>query len=460
MEKPVILIAKGNEALRRYLSGLLRLQGLDVIQLSDNGNIARFLQSASVDLVIVGSSQDAAWEEIEVARQIRKLARKVPIMLITANSSEELAVTALKAEINDYFKWPFSVQEFAAGINRCLSDFQPRGSGAKYEGAGSRLIDGHRLIGESPSLREIKAYIGRVASTDSNVLLTGETGTGKELAAELIHRNSPRYQKPFVSINCAAIPDSLLESELFGYEKGAFTGAYSSNEGKMMLANGGTVFFDEIGDMSPYAQAKILRAVEGREVQRLGGKGSIPLNVKVITATNKDLEGLMSEGKFRKDLYFRLNVARIHLPPLRDRREDIRPLLAYYIRELNHRLGREVEGLSQEALDSFLHYDWPGNVRELKNLLEASFINLTSETITLMELPAQFRNQLKGIQDLPQCERDRLLTAILSTNWNMSKAAQKLHWSRMTIYRKMARYHIVRGGRTEDERAANTKGKL
>jgi len=197
--------------------------------------------------------------------------------------------------------------------------------------------------------------------------------------------------------------------------------------------------------MSPYAQAKILRAIETREVLRLGGKKSIPVDVRVIAATNQDLERLMAEDKFRKDLYFRLNVARIHLPPLRERKEDLPVLLTYYIDEMNQRFGREIEGFTDEALDYLLRYDWPGNVRELKNLVESSFINLPSRNISFMDLPEQLRKRLKDAEASPQSERARLLSALLATNWNVSKAAQKLHWSRMTLYRKIERYHIVKG---------------
>jgi transcriptional regulator with PAS, ATPase and Fis domain len=283
----------------------------------------------------------------------------------------------------------------------------------------------------------------QVAQTDSNVLITGETGTGKQLVAEMIHRNSLRRDRAFVCINCAAIPDTLLESELFGYERGAFTGAFSLKEGWLKAANGGTAFFDEIGDMSHYAQAKILRTIETKELQRLGAQKSIALNLRVIAATNQDLEGLMSEGKFRKDLYFRLNVARVHLPPLRDRKEDIPLLLQHYIRELNLRFGREIEGFTDEALECLLQYSWPGNIRELKNLVEAIFVSLPSRRISVMDLPQHFIKQLRIREDCPQGERDRLLAALLSTNWNMSKAAQKLQWSRMTVYRKVAKYRIL-----------------
>ncbi|MBW2121697.1 MAG: sigma-54-dependent Fis family transcriptional regulator, partial [Deltaproteobacteria bacterium] len=288
-----------------------------------------------------------------------------------------------------------------------------------------------------------KAYLLKVAATDSTVLITGETGTGKELAAEMIHKKSPRHKKPFVCINCAALPDTLLESELFGFERGAFTGALASKQGKFELARGGTVLLDEIGDMSHYAQAKLLRAIEKKEVSHLGGKQDIPVDVRVIAATNQDPEQMVAQGKFRKDLYYRLNVARIHLPPLHDQKEDILCLLNHYMAEMNRRFRRRVEGFTEEALASLLHYDWPGNVRELKNLLEATFINLPSRRITFLDLPEPFRRRLKEVRNIPQAERNRLLSALFATNWNKSKAAQKLSWSRMTLYRKMAKYHIV-----------------
>lgn len=310
----------------------------------------------------------------------------------------------------------------------------------------NHLVQGQRMIGESTPMRQIKAYISKVAATDSHVLITGETGTGKEVVAELIHRNSRRATMPFVWINCAAIPDSLLESELFGYERGAFTGAHSRKEGQLKLADSGTVFLDEIGDMSPYAQAKILRAIESKAVYRLGGKHSVPLDVRVIAATNQNLERLIVEEKFRKDLYFRLNVARIHLPPLRERKEDILLFCTHYLRELNQRFRRQVQGFTEDAMASMVCYDWPGNIRELKNLLEATFVNASRQWISLADLPEAFRRQIPARRSLPQSERERLLSVLLSTNWNLSKAAQQLHWSRMTIYRKMTKYHIVKGG--------------
>ena len=456
MKKPVILLAEADVNLRKRLQGLLLNQKFAVIEAGDQTGILRTLRrKQNIDLLIVNASLSSSCDGLEAAQLVRRWNPRLPVIILATHSSEELAITALRAGVKDYFKQPFACEEVLAAVRRCLADCLPQKSAPPdaatvspaplVSDAGSR--DGPQMLGESQPMQEIKAYTARVAPSDSNVLITGETGTGKELVAEFIHRNSRRQQKPFVDINCAAIPDSLLESELFGYEKGAFTGASSAYEGKLKLANGGTVFFDEIGDMSSYAQAKILRAIESREVQRLGAKKGVPVDVRVVAATNQDLERLMSEDKFRKDLYFRLNVARVHLPPLRDRKEDIPALFDHYLDQFNHRFGREVEGFTDEALESLLRYDWPGNVRELKNLLEAIFVDLPARRISFVDLPAPFHRRLKETAGLPQDERDRLLSALFSTHWNMTKAAQKLHWSRMTLYRKMAKYHIEKGER-------------
>jgi len=434
MKSTAILIAEGDELLRRDLKGRLFHHGFQVIEAPDRTDILQLFLHTKPDLVIIGSSPDDSWDELKVAEQIRQRDRKVPIILITRHSSEARVVAALRAGVSDYFKVPFSHEEFVTIVNQNLTHHK--------RSPGQANID-TTIIGDSTPTREIKSYLLKVATTDCTVFITGETGTGKELAAEMIHRNSPRHNQSFVCINCAALPESLLESELFGYERGAFTGAYSSYGGKLKLAEGGTVFFDEIGDLAPSAQAKILRAIEGKEVYRLGGKKGIFTDVRVIAATNQDPEQLVADGRFREDLYYRLNVARVHLTPLRNRKEEIPSLFEHYLRELNRRYGREVEGFTVEALASLLHYDWPGNVRELKNLLEATFVNLPSRKIAFADLPKRFQKKLKELEDLPQGERDRVLSTLFTCNWNKSKAAQKLHWSRMTLYRKMAKFHIT-----------------
>jgi len=308
------------------------------------------------------------------------------------------------------------------------------------------LEGGARLVGMSAPAHGVRTAIRRAAATDSNVLITGETGTGKELVAELIHRNSARAKQPMVCVNCAAIPDTLLESELFGYERGAFTGAVSAMPGKVEQAAGGTIFLDEIGDMSPHAQAKILRAIESREVHRLGGRRPIRLDVRVIAATNRDLDDLAMNDTFRKDLYFRLNVARVHLAPLRERRSDIPLLVRHYVREFNRTFRGGVRELEPEAMDRLITYDWPGNVRELRNVIESAFGARPAACITWMDLPEWLRARM-GEREVPPDEQERILSALAATNWNKSKAAEKLEWSRMTLYRKLAKYQMSQGDR-------------
>jgi DNA-binding NtrC family response regulator len=442
MQKPTILIAGEENRLSKQLKERLLQHGFDVIEASVKTSVLKMLQNGIPELAIIGPSQENGRDGVTLAEQIRRQHGKLPIILLTRQSSEARVLKALKTGVADYFTVPFSYDELVTSVKYHLRTPYKTATTQTMPADSTPNHSTQPIIGQSSCICRIKDYLLKVAATDSTVLVTGETGTGKELVAESIHRNSPRHYKPFVCINCAALPESLVESELFGYDRGAFTGASVSRQGGFEQANGGTVFLDEIGDMSASAQVKILRAIERKEVHHLGGKKVIALNVRVISATNHDPEALIQEGMFRPDLYYRLNVARIHLPPLRERKEDIPRLIAHYIHEFNRRFGREVEGLTEEALELLLYYGWPGNVRELKNLLEATFINLPSRKIRLMDLPEIFQRRLKETEGLPQSERDLLLSALFATNWNKSKAAEKLHWSRMTLYRKMAKYDI------------------
>jgi DNA-binding NtrC family response regulator len=294
------------------------------------------------------------------------------------------------------------------------------------------------IVGESAALQRVRETIGRVSPSEVNVLISGESGTGKELVAELIHRSSTRSKGPFVSVNCAAIPDSLLESELFGHAKGAFTGADCSREGKFSEADGGTLFLDEIGDMSHYAQAKVLRAIETKRIDRLGARGGHLVNIRVLVATNRNLEQMMSTGQFRQDLYFRLNVIELNLPPLRERKEDIASLVTHFTSVFNRRFGADLSRFSDEVLDALCSYHWPGNVRELRNLFEAIYINSPPRILSLGDLPESFRRRLASAPS----DKSRMLDALASTQWNKSKAAKSLGWSRVTLYRKLAQYHV------------------
>jgi DNA-binding NtrC family response regulator len=303
-------------------------------------------------------------------------------------------------------------------------------------------VKGDRLIGRSAAIRQLRTQLARVARTNSNVLLLGETGTGNELVAELLHVNSPRSARPFVCINTAALPDTLLENELFGHERGAFTGATQPHTGKLAAADLGTVFLDEIGDVSVATQARLLRAIENKTVYRLGGTRPVNLDVRIIAATNVDLERATAEGRFRKDLYYRLNVVRLELPPLRDRVEDIPLLIGHYLLHLNRELGRAVRGLCPRAVQMLSEYHWPGNVRELRNVVEALLVNLAPETTGVVDVPPQVMRQLARAMDAPLSQRERLLHALTATNWNKTKAADQLRMSRMTLYRKMHQHGV------------------
>jgi DNA-binding NtrC family response regulator len=434
-----IFIFERMAALCDALRVSLQHRGHALVFHNEKGAMLRRLAMQPPDLVILGPSAVGPGSRLALAEEIRELQWSVPVLLIVTASSEELAIAALQAGVSEYVKFPFAEGELAHGVNRCLGANE---GAVAWPAENASALAG--IVGESSVMQEICGRIARVAASDSNVLITGETGTGKELLAEAVHGKSTRRNRPLVAINCAAIPDSLLESELFGYAKGAFTGADSQNEGKLKAADKGTVFLDEIGDMSAYAQAKILRMLESKEIQRLGCSRGISVDVRVIAATNQDLEQLSKENKFRKDLFFRLNVARIHLPPLRERKEDLIALIEHYVGLFNRRFNRRVRGLSEEALECLLDYDWPGNVRELKNLLESVFVEVSSPVISLADLPMPLRLRCQELKSAAGNERERLLWALSATNWNKSKAADKLQWSRMTLYRKMARYNISR----------------
>jgi DNA-binding NtrC family response regulator len=300
------------------------------------------------------------------------------------------------------------------------------------------------IVGVSPAITALRAYLPKVARSSATVLITGATGSGKERVAQAIHALGPRSARPFVPLNCAALPDTLIESELFGHERGAFTGAVSASPGHIVRAEGGTLFLDEIGEMSWHAQAKLLRVLETHLVQAVGAARPRAVDVRVIAATNRPLESLVEAGGFRPDLYYRLNVARLTLTPLRDRREDIPLLFQHAVRELNVRDQRNVGPPDPELLKCLIGYDWPGNVRELRNLVESIFIDPPPGPVGLADLSPAFREVFARHRTELVNERDRLLLTLEQTNWNKAEAAKQLKWSRMTLYRRLAKYHLHR----------------
>ncbi len=353
-----------------------------------------------------------------------------PLLFVATRSSEELTIAAFRAGASDYLRWPLSPEELAAAWSRVLPVYSPD-------------LGGPTLLGHSPAITLAREMIRRFAASPCNILITGETGTGKELAAQLLHRLSTRAVAPFVPINCAAIPETLLESELFGFERGAFSGANAMVPGKLTAADGGTVFLDEVGELSLSAQAKLLRAIEQREIQRLGARRPHHVDLRWIAATNRDLKSAVEEGRFRADLYYRLNVGTIALPPVRERREDIGLLASHFLKSFAAQLGRPAR-LSASAVERLVCHDWPGNVREIRNVVESSLVVLVgSDEITSEDLPPPLRTARPSRASREALERLQLIEALQVTAGNKAEAARRLRWSRMTLYRKLTRYQLM-----------------
>jgi DNA-binding NtrC family response regulator len=425
--------------------GLLRIAaagtGCSVRETASVGDVPSICRAVQPRALLVGCDDRGFAAALGVVAPVRVLDPAPSILLIVENGSEAMAVAALRAGVHDYLRHPVDRTELRASLTRVAS---PRAIPVPTSGSPV-------LLGSSPAMKRVQAYLDQAAQCDANVLITGETGTGKELAAAYLHKRSARHRRPLVTVNCAAIPDALLESELFGHEKGAFTGATALRPGLLESANGGTVFLDEIGEMGLQAQAKILRAIESREVYRVGGRGRVPLDVRIVAATNQDLEAAVESGRFRKDLYFRLHVASVSMPPLRERPVDIGELLDHYLREFNARAPWTV-GLSEETRCALDAYEWPGNVRELKNLVESLFICPPQGPIRIADIPETFRRRLERFCAAGDTERRALLEALFHARWNKSHAAEVLKCSRMTLYRRMAKYSVVRSNTTATAR--------
>jgi DNA-binding NtrC family response regulator len=367
------------------------------------------------------------------AAVVRKVREEQPdCMVIAVSSKHTVRITqqAVRLHIDDFFHLPSELGELRAALAARAS-----------ERSVAQRANVKALLGRSKQMESLRKYVIRVALTDSSVLITGETGTGKELVAETIHRQGARRIGPFVSVNSAAVPDALFESEMFGYERGAFTGAHTRYPGKLRLAHRGTIFFDEIGDIGASAQAKLLRALETREVLPLGGTHVTSVDVRVVAATNRDLESMTRSGAFRADLFYRLNVVRVDVPPLRERAEDIPDLVEHFVAHFNKQFDRDAH-FDADAASLLAAHDYPGNVRELKNIIESSFVNASSDAITAHDLPVRLRSG-PGARPIAG-GRDELLHTLAATRWNISQAACQLKCSRMTIYRKMAEFKLTR----------------
>jgi two-component system, NtrC family, response regulator AtoC len=380
-----ILIADDEINIRRVLEAILKRDGYDVVTAA-NGEEALARMSRGIHTVIT----DLKMPGIDGMQLLRSLSTDhpdVPVVMITAHGSVESAVEAVKLGAFDYVEKPFDQEQIRQVVSKALKTHALSRRDPSPEKGGTR--GRFRLVGESAAIRHIYAIIEKVANTPSTVLITGESGTGKELIARALHENSSRHDGPFIKINCAAIPKTLMESELFGYEKGAFTGAVGAKPGRFELAHAGTLFLDEIGEIPVEMQVKLLRVLQESEFERVGGIKTIRVDVRLVTATNRDLAAELATGGFREDLYYRLNVVPIHLPPLRDRHEDIPLLTSHFITKFNDRLRKEITHIEPAAVDRLVGYNWPGNIRELENVIERTMLFCEGSVIRVGNLPGE-----------------------------------------------------------------------
>ncbi len=456
MRRPVCIV-DDDASVREAVGSLLRSAGLTV---ETFGSAREFLASPRRDApsCLVLDVELPGLSGLDLQQELVKGNVRVPIIFLTGHGDIPMSVRAIKAGALDFLTKPVDVDQLLGAIEKGIA--QDHGAAQSARAALQRAPEHGGVIGTSQSWREVLEQAAKVAPTETTVLLSGESGTGKEVVAHLIHRGSRRAEGAFVALNCAALPETLLESELFGYEKGAFTGAVVAHAGRLEQAAGGTLFLDEVGEMSPAVQAKFLRVLEEREFQRLGGTRQLKADVRVIAATNRDLKVAITKGAFREDLYYRLHVFAIHLPPLRERREDILPLLEHFVGALGPVvLGRPAAGISRDARAHFLAHAWPGNVRELRNAVERALILCegglinpehlpwhveTSESAPLIPLaapPAGGDFPAQGV-DLEAVERTLIEGALKQTGRNKSKAAKLLALSRGKLYTRMERFGL------------------
>lgn len=463
-----ILVIDDDDQLRLSFCKLLKEEKYSVISAASGEAGLDIIRGTILDLVIL-DMRLPGMNGMETFKEIRKLDSKLPVIIVTAYGTTDIAIEATKMGAYDYVLKPFEVPEMLLLIRQAIeAGYFMRSPVAVDASPGGQ--QGDAIIGQSRLMQNVYKTIGRVSQTDATVLIRGESGTGKELVARAVYQHGIRSNKSFLIINCVAIPETLLESELFGYEKGAFTGAHQRHIGKIEQANGGTVFLDEIGDMPMNIQAKILRLLQEKNIERLGGEETIPVDVRIIAATHKNLEQAIIDGKFREDLYFRLKVVTIELPPLRERKEDIDPLISFYLQKFSAELKIDNPGIQPDALTLFNRYDWPGNVRELSNLVQKVLIFSRGAPISSGDLEQVIEKKVEPTQEeeielntIREWVRQTLkkqsidysfddfmdtvsgiviAEALRLTNGNRTQAAKLLGLSRPTLHAKIEKYNI------------------
>jgi DNA-binding NtrC family response regulator len=455
--KPSILIVDDDEVMQETLSDVLRKRGYEIFSVGSGNGALPMIKKNVIDLILLDMRLPDI-DGLEVLKKIKEFDTEILVIMMTAYSDVQTAVSAMKSGAYDYINKPFELEELKLLIEKGLEMKSLINEVRRLHRQQKENYQNSHIYGVSPQIHYVKELIGMISKTHkTSVLIQGESGTGKELAANAIHYNSHRSDKPLMKINCSAIPDSLLESELFGYEKGAFTDAKNTKKGLFELADSGTVFLDEIGDMNPFLQSKILRVLENQTFMRVGGEREIKVDIRIVAATNKDLETMVREGFFRKDLYYRLKVMVVEMPPLRDRLEDILLLSNLFIGENNKEFNKNIKGFSDEAKKLMVQYSWPGNVRELKNVIERAMILTDQEVITPKHLPFELKQTEKFIHgnteheisektddmSLENVEKIHLSKVLKRLEWNKSKASKFLGISRATLRAKIKKYNLL-----------------
>jgi two-component system NtrC family response regulator len=448
MDRAAILIVEDEETQRSLLAGLLRKEGYSVEEAGDGVRAIELFRIKTIDLVLLDFKLPDM-DGLTILKSVKEINPEVEIIMITAFGSIENAVNALKSGASEYLTKPIDLDDLLFKIKKIEDKKYLIHENRVLKEALRDRFKSEDFIYSSEKMSEVVSLITRIAKTDSTCIIEGESGVGKEVVLNLIHQLSERRNQPLVKVNCAAIPETLLESELFGYEKGAFTGAFQRKIGKFELANKGTVFLDEIGDLTPLLQSKLLRIIQEKEVERLGGLHPVKIDVRVIVATNKNLDEEVKKGSFREDLYYRLNVVRIWVPPLRERKEDIPPLMDFFAKRYAGRYKKNIKGFTRESRDQLIKYDYPGNVRELENMIERSIVLARGDYITLDDIPNLSESNAApaegGIREtVGVMEKQMITEALVKADWVQTKAASFLGISERMLRYKMKKYAIVR----------------
>jgi two-component system response regulator HydG len=456
-----VLVVDDDAAHRTMLRTLISGWEYDVSEADDGSSAIELVREKPFDLILMDIRMIKV-SGLEALSEIKSFNPSIPIVIMTAYSSVETAVEALKSGAYDYLTKPLDFDELRLTMERAMDHLQLKEENRRLkETLGSRF-DRHNIIGQSPAMNRLLETVAQVAPSEATVLITGDSGTGKELIAGAIHYNSQRKVGSFVKMNCAAVTETLLESELFGHEKGSFTGATRRKEGKFVQADGGSLFLDEIGEMSLSMQVKFLRALQEREITRVGGEDVIKVDVRVIAATNKDLKEAIAQGSFREDLYYRLDVVALKVPPLKDRKEDIPLLAQHFLENFAEKNHKPVKGFTPQAMDSLLKYGWPGNVRELMNAIERAVVLSRGTYLDSLDLP--FTTDEDAAVDpsigsgainpanlpLEEVEKATILQTLESAGGNKSEAARRLGITRKTLHKKLKKYGLVPQEKNKD----------